>query len=99
MSKIKNFEIRVCKTIGELGKIRQFPETYKFTLDDIDNTDNIYTVNNLPISLENEKFYTISNWTTNYIIKGCGGKSFEVMEHYGSDLKMGEEYMLICPVY
>lgn len=95
-----DFEVRNCHTVGEYGqRLRERSESHKFLLDDFVMTDNKYLTDSLPIDLEPEATYIITSWNSNTICKAIGNKSFEVIEHYGEQLQIGKDYMLILPCY
>ena len=41
----------------------------------------------------------ISSWNLNMIVEGLGEGEYKILEKYGPDLVMGEEYLLSIPRY
>jgi hypothetical protein len=96
------FEIRNCHTIGEFGqKLRERSESHKFQFGDYEHNHehNQYITNSLPIDLEEGQIYIITSWNSNAICKAVGPKSFEIIESYGEEFKIGKDYLIILPTY
>ncbi len=101
-SKDVPFEVRTCHTVGNYGeKLRERSESHKFQFDDFEfnHEHNKYITASLPISLEEGQTYIITSWNSNHICKALGPRSFEVMESYGEEFKIGKDYLIILPTY
>jgi hypothetical protein len=53
----------------------------------------------LPFDLNPSEYYVISSWDTNSYIRVGPDGSFTVFDHYGEELEVGKEYILIRPAF
>ena len=82
------------------GKTNGKAMTYPFKMEIIDILeDGEFLLGGLPDDLEEDTNYIITNWCTNSIVKYMGPRLIKVIEHYGSDFKLGEAYVLIGTTY